>query len=246
MRPRVIILAGQRPGPDALCDHAGVIYKADIPVAGIPMVDRVANALRGADLSEPFLLSGYPENRTGFERVIGGRKPADSALMAAYNGPFPILLTTCDHALLTSEMVEVFINVSQASSADFTVGLATETDIQSAYPATKRTYLRFADKAVSGCNLFYLANERALGAVRFWQTVQDFRKDPLKLAKTVGLGLGIKYVSGRLTLNGAFRAVSTKLQISAKPVLLPFAEAAIDVDKPDDLVLVEHIIAARD
>lgn len=245
MSVRAIILAGQRPGPDALCDHAGVAFKADIPVGGIPMVDRVAAALRGAKVAEPFSLSGYPKDRDGFDLVKGGRGPADSALMAALGGPFPVLLTTCDHALLTSEMVEIFIQGSQASRADFTVGLATETVIQSAYPATKRTYLRFADQAVSGCNLFYLANDRALEAIRFWQTAQDFRKDPLKLAKTVGLGLGLKYASGRLTLGGAFEAVSKKLHMTAQPILLPFAEAAIDVDKPADLALVEDIIAAR-
>jgi hypothetical protein len=61
----------------------------------------------------------------------------------------------------------------------------------------------------------------------------------------VGLGLGLKYASGRLTLGGAFEAVSKKLGITAAPVLLPFAEAAIDVDKPSDLALVEEILAAR-
>lgn len=245
MSVHAIILAGQRPGPDALCEHAKVAFKADIPIGGIAMVERVGQALRGANVAEPFVLSGYPKDRDGFELVPGGRGPADSALIAASGGAFPALLTTCDHALLTSEMVDTFVQHSQASGADFTVGLATEAVIQSAYPATKRTYLRFADQAVSGCNLFYLANDRALEAIRFWQTAQDFRKDPLKLAKTVGLGLGIKYASGRLSLAGAFAAVSKKLQITAEPILLPFAEAAIDVDKPADLALVEDIIAAR-
>ncbi|GHA81593.1 hypothetical protein GCM10009069_00790 [Algimonas arctica] len=246
MSLRAIILAGQRPGPDALCDHAGVAFKADIPIGGIAMVERVATALRNAGIDAPFALSGYPEPKTGFVIVEGGCGPADSALMAASDGAFPVLLTTCDHALLTSDMVENFVAQSRASGADFTAGLATEAVIQAAYPTTKRTYLRFADHAVSGCNLFYLANENALEAIRFWRVAQDFRKDPLKLARTVGLGLGVKYASGRLTLGGAFEAVSKKLGLSAAPVLLPFAEAAIDVDKPSDLTLVEAILAARD
>lgn len=245
MSLRAIILAGQRPGPDALCEHAGVAYKADIPICGIAMVERVAEALRGGGIETPLALSGYPDAKPGFEIIAGGRGPADSALLAAGEGSFPVLLTTCDHALLTSTMVEDFVAQSRVSGADFTVGLATETVISAAYPTTQRTYLRFADAAVSGCNLFYLANEKALEAIRFWRVAQDFRKDPLKLARTVGLGLGIKYASGRLTLDGAFDAVSKKLKITAVPVLLPFAEAAIDVDKPSDLALVEKILAAR-
>lgn len=245
MSIRAIILAGQRPGLDALCEHAGVTYKADIPVGGIPMVERVAGALRRANMSEPIVLSGYPFYRPGFELVGGGKLPAESALIAVTGGPYPTLLTTCDHALLTSEMVETFVRMSQESGADFTVGLATETVIQSAYPKTKRTYMRFADQAVSGCNLSYYANERAVEAIRFWQAAAEFRKDPLKLAKIVGLGVGIKYASGNLDLNEAFEAASKRLQIKAVPILLPFAEAAIDVDKPSDLTLVEEIIAAR-
>ena len=245
MTVRAIILAGQRPGPDALCEHAGVDYKADIPVGGIPMVQRVAEALRGAGLSEPFLLSGYPDTKDGFEIIEGGRGPADSALLAAGKGPYPVLLTTCDHALLTPDMVESFLTQSEASGADFTAGLATESVIQADYPTTKRTYLRFADYAVSGCNLFYIANENGLEAIRFWRVAQDFRKDPLKLARKVGLGMGLKYASGRLTLDGAFEAASKKIGMTAAPVLLPFAEAAIDVDKPADLDLVSQILAAR-
>lgn len=245
MSVRAVILAGQRPGPDALCDYAGVDYKADIPVSGIPMIDRVVAALKNGGVAEPYFLSGYPFEKSKFIRVDGGRGPADSAFLATQNGPFPVLLTTCDHALLTSDMVEHFVQASQESGADFTVGLATEDVIQAEYPDTKRTYIRFSDHAVSGCNLFYLANEKALAAIEFWKTAQDFRKEPLKLARTVGLGLGLKYASGRLTLIGAFEAVSKSLNMTAQPILLPFAEAAIDVDKPSDLDLVETILANR-
>jgi GTP:adenosylcobinamide-phosphate guanylyltransferase len=222
-----------------------VSYKADIQIGGIAMVERVAEALRAGGIETPLTLSGYLGAKPGFEIIAGGRGPADSALIAAEEGTFPALLTTCDHALLSQDMVENFVDQSRASGADFTVGLATETVISTAYPNTQRTYLRFADEAVSGCNLFYLANDKAIEAIRFWRVAQDFRKDPLKLARTVGLGLGLKYASGRLTLGGAFDAVSKKLGITAVPILLPFAEAAIDVDKPADLALVEDIIAAR-
>ena len=248
MRPvnvRAVILAGQRPGPDALCVAAGVEWKADIPVGGVPMLERVSQALRDAGVDEPFTLSGYPVERDGYAFAEGGVGPADSALLACENGPFPVLLTTCDHALLSADMVASFLEGARASDADFCVGLATEAVVQAAYPETSRTYLRFSDYAVSGCNLFYLANEDALDALRFWRTAQHARKEPLKLARMVGVGLGLKFASGRLSLQGAFDAVGKKLGITAAPILLPSAEAAIDVDKPSDLELVERIVAAR-
>ena len=44
---------------------------------------------------------------------------------------------------------------------------------------------------------------------------------------------------------GAFDYAAGRIGITAAPVLLPFAEAAIDVDKHADLVLVESILQAR-
>ena len=55
----------------------------------------------------------------------------------------------------------------------------------------------------------------------------------------------IRFGLGTLTLDGAFRIVSNRLGLTAKPILLPFAEAAIDVDKPSDLELAEAILKLR-
>jgi CMP-N-acetylneuraminic acid synthetase len=46
-------------------------------------------------------------------------------------------------------------------------------------------------------------------------------------------------------LEQALQQLSNKLSLSIKPILLPFAEAAIDVDTEQDLELVEKILANR-
>lgn len=109
----------------------------------------------------------------------------------------------------------------------------------------KRTYLKFKNESVSGCNLFYVRNEQGLKAIRFWQAAQHDRKKPIKLARRLGIGMLFKYIIGQLTLENAFEHASNVLKIKAKPILLPFAEAAIDVDKPSDLTLVTEILSKR-
>ncbi len=249
MTKAVLILAGQRAGViDLLCDAAGVSHKAEIPVAGIPMLDRVIAALGMAGFAENLHVSGYSNysSEGALKEVTSGEGPADSVKLGLEDiNQYPCLITTCDHALLTAEMVSAFIDGAKAKGADICVGLASEDIIQPAYPKTRRTYLRFSDIAVSGCNLFYIANRNGLKAIVFWQSVQHLRKKPLKLARKVGVGVGIKYMMGRLTLKGAFDYAAKRIGISAAPVLLPFAEAAIDVDKPSDLDLVESILMAR-
>jgi len=245
MTNSVLILAGQRAGVvDPLCEATGVTHKAKVPIVGIPMLDLVVRALRAAGFSENIFVSGYSES--GLKEVTSGQGPADSVKFALEEiDQYPCLITTCDHALLTADMISVFIEGARREGADICVGLASEDVIKPAYPNTRRTYLKFSDVAVSGCNLFYIANRNGLKAIVFWQAVQHLRKTPLKLARKVGVRIGIKYMMGRLTLRGAFDYAAKRIGISAAPVLLPFAEAAIDVDKPSDLELVESILVAR-
>ncbi len=245
MTSSVLILAGQRAGvTDPLCEAAGVSHKAEIPIAGVPMLERVVTALRAAKMPEPFFVSGYP--KSALSNVPSGAGPADSVALALNHiDQYPCLVTTCDHALLTADMVEIFIEGAQAAGTDICVGMATESVIQAEYPETKRTYLRFSDQAVSGCNLFYIANEDGLKAIEFWKSVQHLRKNPFKLARKVGVAIGVKYAAGRLSLDDAFAYAADRIGITAAPVLLPYAEAAIDVDKPSDLELVEEILEMR-
>ncbi len=251
----VLILAGQRQGvADPLLADVGVSWKALLPIHGKPMIDYVLAALDGSSgVARPYWVSGLDKNLINetLNQSPSQGGPASSVVVAAKAGlPYPFMVTTCDHPLLTPDMVNCFLHESQASGADFTLGLATKDIIQPAYPHVKRTYLKFKatdhqSGHVSGCNLFFVRNAKGLEAIKFWRTAQHDRKRPLKLARRLGFGMLLKYLSGRLTLDTAFEYASKSLKINAKPVILPFAEAAIDVDKPSDLDLVCEILNGR-
>lgn len=246
MPVHALILAGQREGvTDSLCESSGVTQKALLPIMGRPMIDWVLDSLSNSQILAPFAVSGFSaKHDKRLHQTPSAAGPANSALLGAQHvDEYPLLITTCDHPLLTSEMIEVFIAGSQASNADFCVGLADKTVIAPAYPNVKRTYLKFSDRSVSGCNLFYISNTKGLAAIEFWKKAQQHRKQPWKLARAFSLPLLISYLSGRLTVDKAFVYASKTLGIIAKPVFLPFAEAAIDVDKPSDKTLVEKILA---
>ncbi len=247
---QVLILAGQRQGVvDPLLVQAGITYKALLPIINRPMIDYVLEALdKSAGLQRPYWISGITKERVArdLRQAPSADGPASSVVLAAETGLRPpFLVTTCDHALLEAPMIEDFLRGSLESEADFTVALARKEIIQPAYPDVKRTYLKFKDVHVSGCNLFYVANAEGLAAIRFWQQAQNDRKHPLKLARRLGFGMLLRYITGQLTLDAAFRYASKTLAIKAKPVMLERAEAAIDVDKPSDLELVTEILRAR-
>jgi hypothetical protein len=155
---------------------------------------------------------------------------------------FPLLVTTSDHALLTPAIVESFA-AGVTPDADVAVGLATRTAILGKYPDSVRTFIRLGGEGYSGCNLFAFAGPQAGRAVAFWVQMERYRKTPWKIAARIGLLPLLRYALGRLDLDAAFRELSRVAGVRGVPVVLPQPEAAIDVDKPSDLVQVERILA---
>jgi GTP:adenosylcobinamide-phosphate guanylyltransferase len=250
-RWRAIILAAGRGADDPMARAFGVAHKCTIPIAGKPMLDHVTAALRGTAIARPYVVSIddpsvlAPDPAT-VTQLRSGRSAPTSALEAiAHVGTFPVLITTGDHPLLTPAMINHMTSVADASTADVLVGLATADVILAEYPDTKRTWFNLGGTRVSGCNLFAVMNSRGLKLLEAWQELEKNRKKPWKLVFAFGLKPLLLFATGQLTPERAFNHISQKLGIIAKPVFLPFAEAAIDVDKPSDFTLAEAILKKR-
>lgn len=239
-----LVLAAGRGPDDPLAKAYGVANKCLIEVGGVAMLDRVVSALNGF---RPVLVSIESGAAIRHETIAPSTSAPSSVLAALRSGrlSYPVLVTTGDHPLLTPAMLEHFCRASAASGADFTAGLARAEVIEAAWPETRRTYFAFGPDRVSGCNLFALRNEKALLILERWQYLEQVRKKPWRLVAAFGLVPLARYLAGNLTLDSAFALASRKLGLVMKPVLMPQADAAIDVDKPADKDLVETILAHR-
>ena len=82
-------------------------------------------------------------------------------------------------------------------------------------------------------------------AADFWRKVEKERKKPLRIIKVMGWLAVIRYLLGRLSLEQALAGLSQRMGLRVGVVRMPFAEAAIDVDKLEDLYLVESILTER-
>lgn len=251
-----LVLAAGRGPDDPMASAYQVSHKCSIPVGGVPMLVRVLKALDACPLIDEITIAiDRPDIGAALvaeagvkARIIGADRSAPASVIAAvekHGTRLPLLVTTADHALLSAEMLDHFIRMSAQSGADLTAGLATAGTILEAYPQSKRTFLNFGGMKVSGCNLFALNDAAGLRAIAFWDRLDQLRKKPVRLIAAFGLRPLLLYGAGMLTLERAFSEASRKLKLSARPVLMPFAEAAIDVDKPADKDLVEEILARQ-
>jgi GTP:adenosylcobinamide-phosphate guanylyltransferase len=253
----VLVLAGDRGPQDPVSQVAGVAHKCLAKVAGTPMLERVVMALAASpsvdriavSLNDPLVLHQLPAlapliDGGRLRPLLAAGSPSESVLKAVeeLDAPFPLLVTTADHALLTPAMVEHFCAESLASGAAVTAGLTASATLLARYPESKRTYLRFRDERYSGSNLFTLMTQAAMALPALWRRVERQRKKPWRVAAVFGPVLLLGYLLRLFTLDQAMARISARLGVKVAAVKMPMAEAAIDVDKAADLELVERIL----
>jgi GTP:adenosylcobinamide-phosphate guanylyltransferase len=239
-----IVLAGERPGGDPLAASFGVPAKALIPVDGVAMVDRVVAALEGHSKVAKVVVAGGDALAATRENVEpAGRTIAQTVRALVERGEFPLLITTADHALLDEGMIGSFI--AGAEGRDLVVGVVERRTLLAQFPKSRRTWLRFRSGSYSGANLFWIGSAKVLPVLEVWGAVEQRRKRGRALLSAFGPLVLIGTALRLLTIQGALGRVGRRFGLVAGAVVLPQAEACIDVDSVADHVLVEAIVAAR-
>lgn len=252
MRWTALVLAGSRPGGDPFADAHGVKAKALIPVAGQPMIARPVAALLGSDritrvrvlAQDGALLAPVLAKDQRLTVAPSGTTIAATleAILADSATQYPLLVTTADHALLDGAMIDDFC--TRAEGADVAIGLVERGPLMARLPQTKRTWIGFRGGAYSGANLFALGSPRAARAVALWRAVEQDRKKGWKLLAALGVP-GLLGLLRLRSLDQVLAAMGHKLGLTIRAVEMANPLAAVDVDKPADLELVEAILAGK-
>ncbi len=255
-----IVLAADREASNPVAAAAGVRCKSMAPVNGTPMIFRVLQALSSATSIDSSLLCGPPRTIIDqepelHEYIASGKvswmenqaTPSLSAYAAMKTLPEnnAILLTTSDHALLTPEIIEYFCHEAYSSGCDVVAAVARRETVMDAYPQTSRTAYRFKDGAYCSCNLFAFLTPLSRTVPSFWRQVEQQRKKPFKVIRILGWITVLRYLTGRLTLSSAMEHLSQRLGCRAGIVVVPWPEAAIDVDSAEDLRFVQQIASRK-
>jgi hypothetical protein len=256
-----IVMAADRNPDDAVTKAAGVACKALTPVAGIPMVLRVLNALDESLQVGSRLLCGPPRPlleqsgllKSGVDAGYYGwtaSRESPSASAAAAMEQIPdsraVLLTTADHALLSRQIVDYFCAQARAADVDLVIALAPHELVATTYPGMQRTRLRFSDRDYCSCNLFAFMTPRSRTITGLWRKVESQRKHPWRVIGILGWWPVFKYLLGRLSLQEALARLSSRLDMQIGVVIMPFADAAVDVDSENDWRLVQQIVAEKE
>lgn len=253
-----IVAAGERPGVNALAAHFNETAKALIPVGGEAMISRVVRTLLATPAigrvvilaQDTGALTGKHDTqwladdpRVSFAVSEGSLSRSLAAVSGTAAAPWPVLVTTADHPLLTPQILEAFLG--EAGDADVAVGMVERASMLPRFAGNRRTWMRLRDGAFTGANLFAFNNSLAGSALAVWIRAEQSRKTPWVVFSHFGPWLLLRAVTRTVSAREGLRSAGARLGIRAKAVILPFAEAGIDVDKVSDHALAEAILAGE-
>ncbi len=264
-RYTALVLAASRGNLDPLAQAGGVSHKCFIDIAGEPMLRRVVRAVAESGRVGRIIVSIEEASAAEAREILAPIAGSDdfiyvaakeniaasvAAVGAAHPDAVPLIITTGDNALHTAEMFAYFCDALpalEAAGADGALGLTPARCILEKYPEGNRAFHRFRDGQFSSCNIYALLNRHAIEqGPQVFRTGGQFGKKPKRLIGAFGLIAFLAYKSRRFRLATFLGFVSRAIGLRTAPVLMPFAEGPIDVDRMQDWELANRIVAARE
>lgn len=229
-------------GPKSLIDIGGrpmISYVMDA-LSDCPALGEIVLALPEGAEKGPFEAFGglIVEGTTG---VVDGI--AKSINLVGENGY--VLIVSSDTPMIRSLAINDFLDNCQQEEAQVYYSIISKEDIQDAFPDTRRTYMRLKDGVFTGGNIHLADKATFLRNMTEGNQLFNLRKNPLSLIGLFGIGFVLKYITGRLDIETLENKAQELLHADVKAVVTRYPELGVDVDKPEDLRLVETHILAR-
>jgi hypothetical protein len=250
-----LLLAGGIPGEDdPLFPLTQGKPKALYPLAGKAMGQWVLDALGEAKNIEGVVAIGAQELQS-----LHCRKPtyfipdAGSMLTNAYTGLQYIaqllpkhthaLVVPCDIPAVKPEMIDWRLSNPPAPQIDLDYLVAERGVMEARFPGAARSYVRLKDVEVCGGDALFV--RLAISSEeKVWTRLIAARKSPLRQAALIGIDTLLLVMTRRITLAQAEQLVSKRLGLAGKVTLSPYAELAMDVDKPIHVEAMNKVLSA--
>ena len=249
-----IILAGHSHEPTPISVETGEPRKALLRIRGHSMLSYVVDALRESGCMRHLVLAGLsaddvPDLSPGcpVTYLTDRHDMVDNALAAvdALQSPDRALMCSTDIPLLTPETVRDFVARCEASGAEFCYSIVGREEMEARFPGSGRSFRPLVDGAFAGGDMSMIGPHVVRRNVDFLRVLTARRKSIWRLVRALGLGIVLRHLTHRLHIRDAEKRAGEILGCSCEAIISPYAELAMDVDKPHQLELVRKAMEER-
>ena len=149
--------------------------------------------------------------------------------------PQHVLVSSSDIPSIRGEMVDWVVEQAVQTDHDLYYNVITREVMEKRFPTSKRTYIHLKDMVVCGGDMNMVHTRAITSDMGFWREVIATRKNPIKQASLVGMNTFFRLLIRQITLQEAVRNVAKRVRLNGRALVCPYAEIAMDVDKPHQL-----------
>jgi hypothetical protein len=218
-----------------------------VDVAGKPMVQWVLDAISESSNIENVIIVGLTD-KSGLKcskkmyfvsnqgKMVENLQAGAKKVLEVNDKAEYVLIASSDIPGITGEMVDWVVKTELEEKVDIVYNVIQREVMEKRYPGSKRTWTKLSDMEVCGGDL----NAARISMIvdddtELWEKITNSRKNPLKQAALIGYGTALMLLAGRLSLQDAETRVMSRMNISGRAVVCPYAEVGMDVDKPHQL-----------
>ena len=221
--------------------------KALVDVAGKPMVQWVLDALTESKSIDNVIIVGLTD-KIGLQcgkkmyfvsnqgKMVENLQAGAEKALEVNPKAEHVLIVSSDIPAITGEMVDWVVKTAMETKLDLYYNVIQREVMEKRFPGSKRTWTRFKDMEVCGGDMNVgRVKTIVTDDTKLWEKITNSRKSPLKQAALIGFGTAFLLLTRKLTLQKAETNITTRLNITGKVIVCPYAEVGMDVDKPHQL-----------
>jgi len=245
-----VVIAGGIPKPeDPLYEYTQGGNKALLKISGKSMAQWVLDALNKAERAERIVIIGLPEESQLNSEKITASIPNQGDLLSNIKAGVHkiieinpsadrVLIVSSDIPTIKPEMINWLVETCEQSEHDVYYTVVSKKVMEERFPESNRSYVKLKDMDLCGGDMNVIRAKLISQNDDLWRRLVEARKNALKQAMLIGIDNLLLLLLRVIDLDGAVKRVSKRLNIRGRAILCPYAEIAMDVDKPHQLEIV--------
>lgn len=226
-----------------------IANKALIKIRGRYMVEYIIQSLNNANCVNKTIIVGPKAVRLAVEDMVDAVIEPGCSIIQNVSKALDfldddkhVIICTCDIPLVSSEAIEDFVNRCINMDVDIGYPIIEKSLNDSKYPDIRRTYVRMKEGIYTGGNIIYMNPAVFMKCSTIAEELVENRKNAVKMGRILGIWTLIKLSMGILSVPNVEKRARRLLGINARAIITQYPEIGNDVDKIDDVEIVNKYI----
>lgn len=239
----IVVAGGVPQEEDLLYEYTRGKPKALLAMNGRTMLEYVVDAIQSAQQVEDVVVVGLGSDMgQQFKRPVHhlpsqGNLVANALvgvdwLMKKKPETKAVIVSSADIPMITGQMVDDFVEMCRPFDCGMYYNFVAKETMEARFPGSNRTFTKLKGAEVAGGDVGIIQPDIIEANRALWNALTNARKHAWQLARAVGLGVLFKLLTRQLSMTD-IEVLAARLTGRPMKVLLnPYAEMAMDGDKP--------------